>query len=167
MPEAAPLALLRTDIDQRPHRLKCVLMEPGIRKEVLGGMPKDEKKAVKAFLSQNSESALKTKPKVRTEFSALLTGQLFSAISFTYHDCHHRSSKVVQYHARELSCETCDGFAVSSFPTSGPTRRPAQKCSSRSSRWGAGVKTTRYFCLGRLLRVDSRRKFKAEKRLYL
>jgi hypothetical protein len=64
MPEAAPLALLRTDIDRKPHQIKHVLMEPGIRKEVLGGISKDEKKAIKAFISQNGENALKTKPKV-------------------------------------------------------------------------------------------------------
>lgn len=39
-------------------------MNPSIRKEVFGGIPKDEKKCVKAFISQNGESALKTKPKV-------------------------------------------------------------------------------------------------------
>lgn len=64
MPEAAPLALLRTDIDRNPHRMKSVLMEPQIRKEILGGISDDEKKAVKAFVSQNGENALKTKPKV-------------------------------------------------------------------------------------------------------
>ena len=66
MPEAAPLALVRTDIDRRPHRIKRVLMEPGIRKEVLGGISNDEQKAVKAFVAQNGENALKTKPKVGT-----------------------------------------------------------------------------------------------------
>lgn len=65
MPEAAPLALVRRDIDRSANKLKRVLMEPGIRKEVLGGVPKDETKAIKAFVSQNRENALKTKPKVR------------------------------------------------------------------------------------------------------
>ncbi len=64
MPEAAPLALLRTDIDRNPHRIKRVLMEPEIRKQILGGVSKDERKTVKAFVSQNGENALKTKPKV-------------------------------------------------------------------------------------------------------
>ena len=77
MPEAAPLALLRTDIDRKPHGLKRVLMEPGIRKEVLGGIPKDEKKAVKAFISQNGENALKTKPKVSLKFSAVSSSPKF------------------------------------------------------------------------------------------
>ena len=35
-----------------------------MRKEFLGGTSKDEKKAVKAFVEQNKENALKTKPKV-------------------------------------------------------------------------------------------------------
>lgn len=64
MPEAAPLALLRSDIDRNPHRIKRVLTEPGIRKEFLGGAPNDEKKAVKVFVGHNGENALKTKPKV-------------------------------------------------------------------------------------------------------
>jgi hypothetical protein len=72
MPEAAPLALLRTDIDRDAHRIKRVLMEPSIRKEVLGGVTNNEKKAVKAFVAQNGESALKTKPKVSPNFPALL-----------------------------------------------------------------------------------------------
>lgn len=71
MPEAAPIALLRTDIDRKPHRIKRTLMGPGIRKEMLGSIPNDEKKAVKAFVSQNGENALKTKPKVSVKFPAL------------------------------------------------------------------------------------------------
>lgn len=66
MPEAAPLSLLRAEIDRNSHRMKRVLLEPGIRKEMFGGIPGDEKKAVKAFVSQNGENALKTKPKVST-----------------------------------------------------------------------------------------------------
>jgi hypothetical protein len=73
MPEAAPLALLRTDIDRNPHRMKRVLMEPEIRKEVLGCISKDEKQAVKAFISQNGENALKTKPKVSYRCPALVS----------------------------------------------------------------------------------------------
>lgn len=71
MPEAAPLALLRTDIDRHPHNIKRVLMEPRVRKEILGGISNDEGKAVKAFVSQNSENALKTKPKVSIVFPTL------------------------------------------------------------------------------------------------
>lgn len=35
-----------------------------MRRELFGGIPDDEDAAVKAFVSQNKESALKTKPKV-------------------------------------------------------------------------------------------------------
>lgn len=63
MPEAAPLALLRTDVDRKSHKIKRVLNDAGIRKEILGGILNDEKKAVKSFVSQNTEGALKTKPK--------------------------------------------------------------------------------------------------------
>ncbi|KAL8933006.1 MAG: hypothetical protein Q9211_006016 [Gyalolechia sp. 1 TL-2023] len=62
-PEAAPLAAMRHAIDRKSHRLKTVLMEPSMRKEFLGGIPKDEKKAVGAFCDHNRENALKTKPK--------------------------------------------------------------------------------------------------------
>jgi len=65
MPEAQPLALLRADIDRKPKRLRRVLVDPQMRKHILGGIPKDEKKAIKAFAAQNTENALKTKPKVR------------------------------------------------------------------------------------------------------
>ena len=65
MPEAQPLALLRRNIDRRPHQLRQILMEPQMRSQILGGISKDEKKAVKAFAGQNAENALKTKPKVR------------------------------------------------------------------------------------------------------
>jgi hypothetical protein len=65
MPEAAPLALLRRSVDRKSHKIKDVLMDAKIRKEIFGGIPNDEKKAVKAFVSRNQEGALKTKPKVR------------------------------------------------------------------------------------------------------
>lgn len=63
-PEADALALLRDDIDQNSSRLKAVLKGPEMRDEILNGTPDDGEKAVKAFLDQNKESALKTKPKV-------------------------------------------------------------------------------------------------------
>ncbi|KAL8716170.1 MAG: hypothetical protein Q9220_000075 [cf. Caloplaca sp. 1 TL-2023] len=62
-PEAAPLALMRRAIDRKSEKLKSVLLESGLRTEFLGGTSKDEKKAVKAFIDQNQENALKTKPK--------------------------------------------------------------------------------------------------------
>lgn len=65
MPEAAPLSALRRDVDRRSHRIKQVLMDASIRKEIFGGVTRDEKKVVKAFVDQNQENVLKTKPKVR------------------------------------------------------------------------------------------------------
>lgn len=62
-PEAAPLAALRRDVDERPQRIRRALLRPGLRKEFLGGVPEDEKRAVRAFCAQNAEKALKTKPK--------------------------------------------------------------------------------------------------------
>ena len=62
-PEADKLALMREDIDRNSHRLKAVLGEEGMRREIFNGVP-DEEKAVEAFVNQNQESALKTKPKV-------------------------------------------------------------------------------------------------------
>ncbi|KNG80633.1 hypothetical protein ANOM_010632 [Aspergillus nomiae NRRL 13137] len=61
-PEADKLALMREDIDRNSHRLKAVLGEEGMRREIFNGVP-DEEKAVEAFVNQNQESALKTKPK--------------------------------------------------------------------------------------------------------
>lgn len=55
---------MRRDIDRKSQKLKTVLLDPAMRKEFLGGISKDEKKAVKAFVEQNKENALKTKPKV-------------------------------------------------------------------------------------------------------
>lgn len=66
MPEASKLALLREDIDRNAHQIKAVLRDAGIRRELFNGVPDDDSKAVKAFVSQNSENALKTKPKVGT-----------------------------------------------------------------------------------------------------
>jgi hypothetical protein len=40
-----------------------------MRREFFNGIPDDEKNAVQAFVSQNKESALKTKPKVGTALS--------------------------------------------------------------------------------------------------
>lgn len=64
MPEAAPLAALRRDIDRRPHRIKAVLIEAELRKEFFEGIGRDDKKAMRAFAALNSSNALKTKPKV-------------------------------------------------------------------------------------------------------
>lgn len=64
-PEAAPIAAIRNDIDAHPQRIKNVLIEDALRKDFLGGAG-TESKAIRAFISGNSENALKTKPKVRT-----------------------------------------------------------------------------------------------------
>lgn len=64
MPEAQPLALLRRNIDRKPENIRRVLTDAGLRKAIFGGISNDEKKAIKAFASQNAENALKTKPKV-------------------------------------------------------------------------------------------------------
>lgn len=63
-PEAASTAAMREAINNSPQRLKDVLAEEGIRKEFLGGVGKSGAGAVSAFVKRNSESALKTKPKV-------------------------------------------------------------------------------------------------------
>ncbi|RJE19971.1 hypothetical protein PHISCL_07689 [Aspergillus sclerotialis] len=65
MPEAEKLALIREEIDQNSDLLKTVLLNPDMRREIFGGIPDDVDAAVKAFVSQNKESALKTKPKSR------------------------------------------------------------------------------------------------------
>ena len=61
-PDAAPLALLRRDIDRRSNRLKAVLQDPKLRRVFLHGAKK-ETEAVKAFAKCNEENMLKTKPK--------------------------------------------------------------------------------------------------------
>lgn len=66
-PEASSLAMMRRDIDRKPHRIKGVLTNLDLRKAFLtsSGAGKDEKAALKAFVEKNAENALKTKPKVR------------------------------------------------------------------------------------------------------
>ncbi|KAH9875014.1 hypothetical protein J1614_004502 [Plenodomus biglobosus] len=64
-PEAASLSKLRRDIDRKPHKIKHVLRDEGIRKAFLRGVQDDDKKAVKAFTSSpgNQSNALKRNPK--------------------------------------------------------------------------------------------------------
>ncbi|KAL4898821.1 hypothetical protein BDV59DRAFT_10569 [Aspergillus ambiguus] len=62
-PEARRLGLIRQEIDSNSHRLKSVLNDEGLRREFFNGAS-DEEEAVKAFVNQNKESALKTKPMV-------------------------------------------------------------------------------------------------------
>ena len=54
---------MRKDVDLKSHRIKAVLTAAELRKEFLGGIANDEKKAVKAFVGMNTENMLKTKPK--------------------------------------------------------------------------------------------------------
>lgn len=63
-PDAAPLALLRRDVDRKSHKLKRVLLDERIRKEFLGGAKAKEGDCVAKFAALNKENALKTKPKV-------------------------------------------------------------------------------------------------------
>ena len=63
---------MRRDIDRNPQRIKKVLMEDGLRSTFLKGVPKQEAKAVKAFVASNAENALKTKPKVSWLYQVLL-----------------------------------------------------------------------------------------------
>lgn len=67
-PEAGALALLREDVDHSSSRLKTVLKEPAMQREIFNGIFDNEEKIVKAFVEQNKESALKTKPKVSAFF---------------------------------------------------------------------------------------------------
>ncbi|KAI9809098.1 MAG: hypothetical protein M1825_002387 [Sarcosagium campestre] len=62
-PDAQPLALIRRDIDRKSHKLKRVLLNPNIRRDFLGKVADDERKAVKAFIEHNKDNILKTKPK--------------------------------------------------------------------------------------------------------
>ncbi|KAH6870293.1 hypothetical protein BKA58DRAFT_384758 [Alternaria rosae] len=64
-PDASTLAKLRRDIDRKPHKIKAVLTDSGIRGAFLGGVKDDKKKAVRAFtgLSMNQSNALKRNPK--------------------------------------------------------------------------------------------------------
>jgi len=64
-PDARALAALRNTIDKNPQRLKEVLTNDKMRAEFLSGSSK--KTAVKSFVKTNSETALKTKPKVSTQ----------------------------------------------------------------------------------------------------
>ncbi|KAN0076256.1 Conserved hypothetical protein (DUF2461) domain containing protein [Elaphomyces granulatus] len=63
MPDADRLALLRQNIDRDSRRLKRVLRAAGLRREFFDGIPDDDDEVVQAFVRQNQDSALKTKPK--------------------------------------------------------------------------------------------------------
>lgn len=83
-PEAQPTAAMRGAIDRHPERLKALLIESRMRKEFLKDAPKNEAKAVKAFIASNAENALKTRPKVRCHrFPLLCALSLPSAMCLT------------------------------------------------------------------------------------
>ena len=60
---------MRRDIDRCPRKLKDVLSDEAVRRDFLKGVPKNDAKVVKAFVSANASNALKTRPKV--SYSAL------------------------------------------------------------------------------------------------
>lgn len=63
--DAQPLALLRRAVSRKPGRLKKILATEGIARDLLSIQGDiNEQIAVDAFLSQNSDDALKTAPKV-------------------------------------------------------------------------------------------------------
>jgi uncharacterized protein (DUF2461 family) len=68
MPEAQYLTALRSEIDRRAHRLKQALHSTDLRREFLEGAADEDDEVVERFVAQNSETALKTKPKV-SEYS--------------------------------------------------------------------------------------------------
>jgi uncharacterized protein (DUF2461 family) len=65
-PEKDCLAKLRANIDERPHRLRRVLMNPQFRRTFLPKAKSDEKSVIAAFIESNKEGALKTRPQVMT-----------------------------------------------------------------------------------------------------
>lgn len=62
-PDNDALARLRASIDERPHRIRRVLMNPTFRKTFLPNAKANEKSVLSAFAAANKENALKTKPK--------------------------------------------------------------------------------------------------------
>lgn len=55
---------MRRAIDRKSQKLKEVLLDPAMRKEFLKGAKAEENAVVKAFVENNKENMLKTKPKV-------------------------------------------------------------------------------------------------------
>jgi uncharacterized protein (DUF2461 family) len=65
-PEKDALAKLRANIDERPHRIRRVLMNPQFRSTFFPTTKHDEKAVLAAFAASNQENALKTRPQVRS-----------------------------------------------------------------------------------------------------
>ena len=81
MPEASSLALIRREIDRKPHKLKRILRATELRREFFNGVSDDEEEVVKAFVSGSSKNALKTKPKVNFWIQFLLLDGLIFYVS--------------------------------------------------------------------------------------
>lgn len=64
MPEAAALAAIRENINERPEDIKGVLMNSLVQEEFFPGTHGKEAQTIKAFAAGSAENALKTKPKV-------------------------------------------------------------------------------------------------------
>jgi hypothetical protein len=77
MPEAGELAKFRRAIDRHPSRLKAALKHPRVRRDFLKDVAAEDAKVVKQFIAQNSENALKTKPKVSSHFSNISISLLY------------------------------------------------------------------------------------------
>lgn len=95
MPSASQVALLRDNIDRRPHRIKEVLTNDSIRRHIFNGIPNNEKKAVDAFAKLNQRDALKTRPKVGVDFLDQTQSQAtryFPILPITTVYYHHRCS---------------------------------------------------------------------------
>jgi hypothetical protein len=63
-PDSPAIATIREDINVQPHRMKGALMDENLRQTFFEKAKNDEKKVVAAFVAENAEGALKTKPKV-------------------------------------------------------------------------------------------------------
>lgn len=63
-PDGPALTTIREDIDLHPEHMKGALMDEILRRTFFEKVRKDEKKVVAAFVAENLEGALKTKPKV-------------------------------------------------------------------------------------------------------
>ncbi|KAI0175162.1 hypothetical protein BJ166DRAFT_164309 [Pestalotiopsis sp. NC0098] len=61
-PDKDALAKLRANIDERPHRLRRVLMNPDFRKAFLPKAKDNEASVISAFCDSNKENALKIRP---------------------------------------------------------------------------------------------------------
>jgi hypothetical protein len=75
-PDSPALATIREDIDLHPERLKGALMNETLRRTFFEKAKKDEKKVVAAFVAENLEGALKTKPKVNCQYILCQAKQL-------------------------------------------------------------------------------------------